>query len=94
MVMLTGKSKLQHHRQTRKGGESKASAYGPLKTQAQEAWMQDKSKRSASAFGDHWLDKKIAENTTLEREGKTTEKLPEAGTVRKWLAGIKKETSK
>ena len=94
MVMLTGKSKLQHHSQTSKGGRVKASGYDHLKAQVQQAWHTDTSKRSASAFADHWLDKKIAENTVLEREGKPPEKLPEAGTVRKWLAGVAKETSK
>jgi len=94
MVMLTGKSKLLHHSQTSKGGRVKASGYDYLKDQARQAWHTDTSKRSASAFADHWLDKKIAENTVLEREGKSPEKLPEAGTVRKWLAGVAKETSK
>ena len=93
MVMLTGKSKLQHQTQTSKGGTVKASAYMSLKTQAQEAWRQDKSKRSKSAFADRWLSKKIVDNRKLESEGKTPEKLPEAGTVRKWLAGIEKETN-
>lgn len=94
MVMLTGKSKLQHHSQTSKGGKVKASRYGPLKAQVEQAWHRDTSKRSASTFADHWLDKKMAENAALEREGKPPEKLPEASTVRKWLAGIEKENSK
>lgn len=93
MVMLTGKSKLKHQSQTRKGGTVKASAYMSLKNQAQEAWRQDKSKRSKSAFADRWLSKKIVDNRKLESEGKNPEKLPEADTVRKWLAGIEKGTN-
>jgi hypothetical protein len=94
MVMLTGKSKLQHHTQASSGGKAKASPYAALKAQVQQAWKQDKSRRSAATFADHWHDKKTAENKSLEDQGKALIKLPKEETVRKWLAGIEKETRK
>jgi hypothetical protein len=93
-VMLTGRSKLRQHTQASSGGKAKASPYEGLKAQVQQAWKQDKSRRSAAAFADHWYDKKTAENKTLEDQGKAPIKLPREDTVRKWLAGIEKETRK
>ena len=88
MVMLTGRSKLEHLEQTSKGGRAKASPHASLKARALEAWRNDKSRRSKNAFAAQWLE------MVAKQERMPEEELPEASTVRKWLAGIEKETRK
>lgn len=88
MVMLTGRSKLEHLKQTSKGGQAKASPYASLMARAVEAWRNDKSRRSKNAFAGQWLE------MVAKQERMPEEELPEASTVRKWLAGIEKETRK
>lgn len=88
MVMLTGRSKLEHREQTSKGGRAKASPHASLKARALEAWQNDKSRRSKNAFAGQWLE------MVAKQERIPVEELPEADTVRKWLPSKLKETRK
>ena len=68
MVMLTGRSKLEHLKQTSKGGQAKASPYASLMARAVEAWRNDKSRRSKNAFAGQWLEMVAKQERMPEEE--------------------------